>query len=109
MDLRSMRFQDLSNQQAQLSISKHRYRSSGRNLHLIENLARGCQRLHKHGVLRSNPSRHTTQIPLWQRQEISKCARMLHNSKNRALRAMTSKTSLAPLAFFTSQIDLANY
>jgi threonine synthase len=109
MDLHAVRFQDLADQQAQFSIAKNCNRRALRNFHLVENLARGCQRLDENGMLGSNCSRHTAQITLRQRQEISKCPRMLYDAQHSALRAMAPKTTLAPLAFFARQINFANH
>ena len=47
-----MRLQNLADQQAELAIAQHGDRGATRDLHLIQNLAGGGQRLDEDGVLR---------------------------------------------------------
>src|SRR5579871_131542 len=107
MHLRSPRMEDLRNQQAELSVSKHRHAIAILDSHLIENLA-GCRdRLDKNRMRGWNCFRHAMQIGDRKRQELAKCARVLYDSEHTSMGAMAPQTPRAPVAFSAGEIDFA--
>ena len=58
----AIRVQDLRDQEPQLAIAQHGDFGAFRNFHLIENLARRCERLGKDGMAIAYSSRHDVEI-----------------------------------------------
>jgi threonine synthase len=109
MNLSAVRFQNLANQQTKFSVPKHGHARARWDSKLIQDLAGGGQRFHKHGMFGLNPARHAMQVALRQREQFSKCAGMLHDSEHRPPWAMTAQSLRTPLTSAASQVDFAHH
>jgi threonine synthase len=109
VNLRAVSFQNLTDQQAELSISDDSHWRAGGNSDLIENLAGRGERFDENRMFGGDLARYAMQIAHRQRQEFAKSAGMFYDPEHSALGTMTPQPSLAPLAGSASQIDLTHH
>ena len=109
MHLRALRLQHLRDQQPELAIAQDGHPLALGDLHLIQNFARGRNRLDEDSVFGGNRRGNAMQVADRQRQEFSKRPRMLDDAQHGSRRAVTAQAALAPFAMSAGEIDLAHY
>jgi hypothetical protein len=109
MDFRAIEHEHLRDQESQLAISKNGDRLSLRDPDLVQNFASRRNRFSEYSVIGRNIARDMEQVLFRQSEELLERAGMFDDPEHRALRTMTPESTLAPVAFTASEIDLAHH
>jgi hypothetical protein len=99
----------LGHQQPQLAVTQHGDLGAARNIYLVQNLARGRQRLDEDGLLSGNAIGQHMQVALGQRKEFAKRPRMFYDAQYFAGGAVAPQAFAAPAACSAIQIDFTDH
>ena len=108
MNLCAVRREGLRDQESEFPVTQNCHSRALWNLDLIQNFARGGDRLRKDGALIPHGARDLAEILFGQREELGEGAGMLDDPEDTSMGAVTLQTSTTPVAFLTSEIDFSD-